>query len=88
MNPEACRVGKTKGLDTRQLALADAPFGPESFDVITLIDVLEHLPNPTKIVQSIWSLLRPNGIIVVKVPNFKGQLYKQASLNFEIIGKK
>ena len=43
----------------------------KSFNVITLWHVLEHLPNLEEDVKTIQKLLKPNGRIVVAVPNFK-----------------
>jgi len=44
---------------------------PESFDVITMWHVLEHVPNLADFINKIKSLLKPNGVLVVAVPNFK-----------------
>ncbi len=41
----------------------------EKFDYILLLDVLEHLANPTQILQNIKSLLIPDGTIFVSLPN-------------------
>ena len=43
----------------------------KSFDVITLWHVLEHLPNLEDDLKTFQKLLKPNGRIVVAVPNFK-----------------
>lgn len=43
---------------------------PESFDVITMWHVLEHVPNLVDFIDKIKSLLKPNGVLVVAVPNF------------------
>jgi len=40
-------------------------------DVITLWHVLEHVPNLEKYISHLKSLLKPNGILVVAVPNYK-----------------
>lgn len=48
----------------------------ESFDIVTLFHVLEHLPDPLGAVKKIYDLLRPNGIFFVEVPNI---LQKDAS---------
>lgn len=42
----------------------------ESFDVITLWHVLEHLPNLEEHIQLFNSLLKPNGKLIIAVPNF------------------
>lgn len=43
---------------------------PQSFDVITLWHVLEHLPDLDSHISIIKHLLKPNGRVVVAVPNF------------------
>ena len=44
---------------------------PNSFDVITLWHVLEHLPNLEMHASLFKSLLKPNGTLVIAVPNYK-----------------
>jgi ubiquinone/menaquinone biosynthesis C-methylase UbiE len=44
-------------------------FPAASFDNLTLFHVLEHVPDPVKLVETCHRLLRPNGILVVAVPN-------------------
>jgi len=47
----------------------DAPFEPASFDVITSFDVLEHLYQPTRVIEKVHSWLKPGGVYYVAVPN-------------------
>ena len=42
---------------------------PQSFDVITLFHVLEHVPDPRNLVSRCHAILRPQGILVIAVPN-------------------
>ncbi|NRD18548.1 class I SAM-dependent methyltransferase [Winogradskyella eckloniae] len=52
---------------------------PNSFDVITLWHVLEHLPDLEMHTALFKSLLKPNGTLVIAVPNYKSydaQYYK------------
>lgn len=49
--------------------LENAKLPENYFDIITLIDVLEHIPNPKEFLGKCHKLLRNNGIIVIKVPN-------------------
>ena len=46
-------------------------FKAQSFDVITLWHVLEHLPNLHAQVLILKTLLKPNGTLVIAVPNYK-----------------
>ena len=43
---------------------------PESFDVITLWHVLEHLPKLEEHISILKLLLRPNGVLILAVPNY------------------
>ena len=40
----------------------------ESFDAITCLDVLEHVPNPPALVNTFASYLRPGGLMYVSAP--------------------
>jgi SAM-dependent methyltransferase len=65
-----------RGRDVRQGTLRDQRFPTACFDVITLWDVLEHLPDPKGEVKEIHRVLKPGGLLVVRVPNTTFQLAK------------
>lgn len=44
-------------------------FGDERFDVIVAADVLEHLRDPWACLEKVRGLLRPEGYLVISVPN-------------------
>lgn len=52
---------------TGTLESADLP--SSSFDVITMWDVLEHLPSPKRAFLRSWELLKPGGNLVFSIPN-------------------
>ncbi len=57
------------------------------FDVITLWHVLEHVPNVEVYILTLKKLLKPNGILIVAVPNFKSydaNYYKQFWAAFDV----
>jgi len=45
--------------------------GTQRYDVITMWHVLEHVPNLMEYVSQLSELLKPNGTIVIAVPNHK-----------------
>lgn len=59
----------------------------KKFDVITLWHVLEHVPNLETYISKLKSLLKPKGVLVVAVPNFKSYdalYYKQFWAAFDV----
>jgi len=54
----------------------DAAFEPASFNVITLWDVIEHIPDPDPVLAHLFSLLTSSGILFIHTPNVEVQLPK------------
>ncbi len=48
-------------------------FAPESFDIVTLWHVLEHVPEPVKACEEFFKLLKPNGKLLLALPNHLSQ---------------
>lgn len=47
------------------------PFADESVDVVTMLDVLEHLSDDERALQEVWRVLRPGGAYVWSVPAYQ-----------------
>jgi len=58
-------------------------FTPHTFDIIHLNNVLEHIPNPTKLIQDIYTLLKKDGLICISVPNDFSPLQNMLWKNME-----
>ncbi|OGD20683.1 MAG: hypothetical protein A2W03_02880 [Candidatus Aminicenantes bacterium RBG_16_63_16] len=50
--------------------LEELRFAPGTFDIITLFDVLEHVPNPRGTMIEIRRLLKRGGLVVVSTPDY------------------
>jgi 2-polyprenyl-3-methyl-5-hydroxy-6-metoxy-1,4-benzoquinol methylase len=59
------------GLDVRTEHLAGDLFAPESYDLVRLNHVLEHLNDPVRYLSMIGAWLRPDGVLYVEVPNIE-----------------
>lgn len=57
------------GLDVTDKPLHEAGFESESFDVVTLLSVLEHVADPRAMLAEIRGLLKPGGALFLIVPN-------------------
>ncbi|HQI70715.1 MAG TPA: class I SAM-dependent methyltransferase [Bacteroidales bacterium] len=57
------------GLKIHNSFLEQASLPENNYDVITLIDVFEHVTNPKELLKKNYSLLKSDGIMAIKVPN-------------------
>jgi 2-polyprenyl-3-methyl-5-hydroxy-6-metoxy-1,4-benzoquinol methylase len=76
-SPKAKEIAKGKGVVFAQ-DLASIP--SHSKDVITMWHVLEHVPDVQAQIAELKRILKPNGTLVVAVPNYKShdaQFYKE-----------
>ena len=60
---------KHYGIRIRQGSVFEQPYPDESFDVITLWDVIEHTLQPREMLDRCRQLLKPGGILVVNYPD-------------------
>ena len=57
--------------------LEDQEIEPASLDAIVMMDVLEHLHEPAKMLERCFGLLAPDGVLVVQTPAYpKGRAHK------------
>jgi SAM-dependent methyltransferase len=78
LNPDAADLTSTANLiealrlenrcNLRGCLVSAAPFEPGSFDVVTSISVVEHIPQDTQAVQKMWELLKPGGRLLLTLP--------------------
>lgn len=63
---------ETLGLAITTGKIGDIIFPPQSYDIITMWHSLEHTPDPQMVLQKAKSWLKPQGILVIDVPNYEG----------------
>ncbi len=83
-NHSARKIASEKGIELKS---SIDEFQGKQFDVITLWHVLEHIPDLEAALQKIQDLLKPNGILIVAVPNFNSwdaQYYKSYWAAFDV----
>ena len=60
-----------RGLESVKLgALEELPYDDESFDLVTALDVIEHLDDDVAGLSEIRRVLRPGGFVLIFVPAF------------------
>jgi SAM-dependent methyltransferase len=70
LSPEGFEYAQSQGLDVYKGGIDEFDIVNRRFDIVTLINVLEHLRNPLDVLVNIRkSLLKENGLLVIDVPN-------------------
>jgi SAM-dependent methyltransferase len=69
--PESVDHACSRGLDVVEHDLeAPWPVDAGTFDVAVLLDVLEHMGRPVRVLENIRAALRPGGVAVITVPAY------------------
>jgi 2-polyprenyl-3-methyl-5-hydroxy-6-metoxy-1,4-benzoquinol methylase len=82
VSPAAVRYAREQ-LGLRQVtctALQDADLPPASFDLITMWDVIDHIPHPDPLLSRCNSLLRNDGMLFIRTPNVSIQLLRARAM--------
>jgi SAM-dependent methyltransferase len=68
-SPEAAESARRAGFKVFTGLLEDARYPDACFDLVTLVEVLEHLADPGALLAECRRILRPGGIVLVTTPN-------------------
>lgn len=69
-SPSLAGIAKEKfGLTVVNSYFNKDSFSPQSYDVITMIDVFEHVTNPKQLLEDAHVVLKDDGVLCIKVPN-------------------
>jgi SAM-dependent methyltransferase len=62
-------IARERGLTVVNAYAHDLPFDPDTYDLVTACDVLEHVLDLNASVHEILRVLRPGGVMIVRVPD-------------------
>ncbi len=67
---------EVQGFDTIPLTLEQARLPAESADVVILLHVIEHVPDPLATMREIWRVLKPGGHMVLETPRYDTLMFR------------
>ncbi len=69
-NPKPLEVARQRGLDVREGTADALPFGANEFDLLTVLDTVEHVPAEAKVFEECRRVLKPGGRVLITGPAF------------------
>ena len=66
---QAAATAKEAGFDVFNGLLSEARYPDNSFDIVTLYEVIEHLTGPLELVREVYRILRPGGLFLIGTGN-------------------
>ncbi len=82
---KAMEICGNKGISMKQGVLDPNNYSPESFDIITSFEVLEHINNPQEELASFYKILRTGGLVYFTTPNFNSLLRYRLKGFYDVI---
>jgi 2-polyprenyl-3-methyl-5-hydroxy-6-metoxy-1,4-benzoquinol methylase len=76
----SCRAAATtrsRHIPVIESTFEQAEIEPHSFDEVILDSVIEHVQSPREVLEKVNSILRMQGVVVLKTPKFGGPAYRR-----------
>jgi SAM-dependent methyltransferase len=80
----AASLARAKGIDVRTGTL-DENDAARLVDVVTMWDVVEHLPDPAVVIKSVHSILKTGGVLAINTPDSGSLLAKALGTKWHLV---
>jgi ubiquinone/menaquinone biosynthesis C-methylase UbiE len=69
-NPKPLAVARERGYEVKEGTAEALPFEDETFDLVALLDTVEHCPDDMAVLRECYRVCTPGGHVVITVPAF------------------
>jgi 2-polyprenyl-3-methyl-5-hydroxy-6-metoxy-1,4-benzoquinol methylase len=88
LDKAAVDIARQYDIDVRWETVEEMPFSDDEFDVVTLFNVIEHLPTPRVALEEIRRVLKSRGLFVLETPTGDFHLKYPLHLLYRLSGGK
>jgi SAM-dependent methyltransferase len=81
------KVASSKGIDIERSSVEQSKSLNQTYDVILLAAILEHLYDPIAILKKVHAALRPGGLVFIDVPNERSLTMRIGNCYMRLRGK-
>ena len=85
VSPYAAGIARSRGFDVVAGVLETADFPPGFFDVVTMLDVFEHIPEPASAMERTGLLLRAGGLLAINTPDSGSLLARTLGMQWHMV---
>lgn len=85
MSESAASLAREKGIDVKTGDLIEHNMPANSFDIITMFDVLEHMTEPFKELKEAKKILKKGGLLVINTPNGRSLLARTLKTKWHLV---
>jgi len=82
VNPQGLKMCRHRNIEVINKELNESGLTADSFDVITMWHVLEHLDNPAQLLMEAHRILKSNGVLIIATPNTDSFGFKYGMQNW------
>lgn len=81
----AADKARQSGLTVHEGSIKDANLEDNSLDVVTMFDVIEHMPEPFSEIKEVYRVLKPGGLVVINTPNGESFLARLLKTGWHLV---
>jgi ubiquinone/menaquinone biosynthesis C-methylase UbiE len=89
LDPDAASLARGRGHEVKVGRLEELPWGAETFDLITCLDVIEHTPDDRATLTELLRVTKPGGFMLVTVPAYQAlwSIHDEANHHYRRYGR-
>jgi 2-polyprenyl-3-methyl-5-hydroxy-6-metoxy-1,4-benzoquinol methylase len=81
-SPAAVQLARRFAKDVRLARASEPVFDDKQFDVVTMFNVFEHVPDPIETLAEVYRILKDEGRLILEVPNFQSLAFRIVQRNW------